>query len=53
MKKTYMTPATIIVTLQLQRMIAGSGDGNGRNASNSTVSGERQLSRQGGWDDED
>ena len=47
MKKTYITPAIRLVEARLQRMIATS-------VTNSTTSGQNQLSRQGGdWDDED
>ena len=53
MKKTYKTPATSVVKIQLLNMITGS-NGNGCNASNSTANGNEQLSRQSGdWDDED
>ncbi len=49
MKKTYMTPATKVVKVRLQRMLAGSQvDMYGTNA---TSAG---MSRDGGfWDDEE
>ena len=54
MKKTYMTPATNVVKIQLLNMITASAGGNGRSVSGSSVSGENQLSRESnGWDDED
>lgn len=55
MKKTYMTPATNVVNLQLQDMITtGSIPGDGKHVGNGTASGEVQLSRQSSdWGDDD
>ncbi|MBO4812347.1 MAG: hypothetical protein J5552_12435 [Prevotella sp.] len=54
MKKTYKTPATNVVKIQLLNMITASAEGTGRSVSGNSVSGNAQLSRQsGGWDDED
>ncbi len=54
MKKTYMTPATSVVNLQLQDMITSSIQGDGKHVGNGTASGEVQLSRQSSdWGDDD
>lgn len=54
MKKTYMTPATNVVNLQLQNMVTASPEGDGKHVGRGTASGEVQLSRQSSdWGDDD
>ena len=55
MKKTYQAPATVVMNVELQQMIADSFTSTGGNGQtfNSDATG-KGLSRQGGaWDDDE